>query len=128
MPSIGNASLSNFGNGFGAANGPGVDWKNVNVVKLGVQWEMDRQWALRAGYNPGTNPVQSQDVFLNTLAPGVIKSHITLGNTYALSADQELTFALWHGRRNSVSGNAFPPPTRMSMSQNGVGLQFSRKF
>lgn len=124
---IGNASLSNFGNGFGAANGPGFGWKDVEVVKLGVQWQLNPQWTLRAGYNQGTNPVTSADVFLNTLAPGVIKSHVTLGATYALSANAELTMAAWHGRRNTVSGNA-PAPTRIGMSQNGFGLQYSRRY
>lgn len=124
---IGNASLSNFGNGFGASNGPGFGWQDVEVFKLGVQWQMDPKWTLRAGYNQGTNPVPAQDVFLNTLAPGVIKSHITVGATYALSADQELSVAAWHGRKNTVSGNA-PAPTSISMSQNGFGLQYSLKY
>lgn len=124
---IGNASLANFGNGFGATNGPGFGWQDVEVVKLGVQWQMDPKWTLRAGYNQGTNPVPAQDVFLNTLAPGVIKSHLTLGATYALSADQELSVAAWHGRKHTVSGNA-PAPTSISMSQNGFGLQYSRKY
>lgn len=124
---IGNASLANFGNGFGATNGPGFGWQDVKVVKLGVQWQMDPKWTLRAGYNQGTNPVPAQDVFLNTLAPGVIKSHITLGATYTLSADQELSVAAWHGRKHTVSGNA-PAPTSISMSQNGFGLQYSRKY
>lgn len=124
---IGNASLPNFGNGFGAANGPGFGWRDVEVVKVGVQWQLNPQWTLRAGYNQGTNPITSADVFLNTLAPGVIKSHLTLGATYALSANTELTLAAWHGRRNSVSGNA-PAPTRIGMSQNGFGLQYSRRY
>jgi long-chain fatty acid transport protein len=127
VPSIGNASLANMANGFGAANGPGFGWKDVEVVKLGAQWQMNSQWTLRAGYNHGTNPVPSADVFLNTLAPGVIKSHVTFGGTYAMSANDELSFAVWHGLRSTVSGTS-PAPTSIGMSQNGFGLQFSRKF
>lgn len=127
VASIGNASLANFANGFGAADGPGFGWKDVNVVKLGVQWQMNSQWTLRAGYNSGTNPVPSEDVYLNILAPGVIKSHVTLGGTYAKSANEEVTFAVWHGNKNSVTGTV-PAPTTISMSQNGFGLQYSRKF
>lgn len=127
VPAVGNASLSNFANGFGAPNGPGFGWSDVKVVKLGVQWQMNSQWTLRAGYNHGTNPVQSADVYLNTLAPGVIKSHVTLGGTYAMSPREELTFAAWHGKKNTVSGTV-PAPTSVSMSQNGFGLQYSRKF
>ena len=127
VAAVGNASLANFANGFGAPNGPGFGWQDVKVVKLGVQWQMNSQWTLRAGYNHGTNPVTSADVYLNTLAPGVIKSHITLGGTYAMSPKEELTFATWHGKKNTVSGTA-PAPTSIAMSQNGFGLQYSRKF
>lgn len=127
VPSIGNPSLANFANGFGAANGPGFGWQDVKVVKLGVQWQMNAQWTLRAGYNQGTNPIPAADVFLNTIAPGVIKSHITVGGTYALSGKEELSFAAWHGRKNTVTGN-IPAPTTIGMSQNGFGVQYSRKF
>lgn len=127
VAAVGNASLANFANDFGAPNGPGFGWQDVKVVKLGVQWQMNSQWTLRAGYNHGTNPVTSADVYLNILAPGVIESHITVGGTYAMSANEELTFAAWHGKKNTVSGIA-PAPTGISMSQNGVGLQYSRKF
>lgn len=127
VPAVGNASLANFGNGFGSPNGPGFGWRDVKVVKLGVQWQMDSQWTLRAGYNCGTNPITGQDVFLNTLAPGVIREHFTLGASWNLAPNAELTLAAWHGRRNSVRGN-IPAPTTIAMSQNGFGVQYSRKF
>jgi long-chain fatty acid transport protein len=127
VPAVGNASLANFANGFGAPNGPGFGWRDVKVFKLGVQWQMDSAWTLRAGYNRGTNPITSQDVFLNTLAPGVISEHFTVGASWAMSPETELTLAAWHGRKNSVSGNV-PAPTTIAMSQNGFGLQYSRKF
>ncbi|MEZ5644694.1 MAG: outer membrane protein transport protein [Burkholderiaceae bacterium] len=127
VPAIGNASLANFANGFGSPNGPGFGWRDVNVVKLGAQWQMNSQWTLRAGYNRGTNPVTGPDVFLNTLAPGVIREHFTMGATWAMSPNAELTMAIWHGRENTVSGQA-PAPTTIGMSQNGFGVQYSRKF
>ena len=125
--SIGNASLPNFGNGFGASNGPGFGWQDVNVAKLGVQWQVNPAWTLRAGYNVGSNPVRSEDVYLNILAPGVVRQHLTMGATYAWSAKEELTVAAWHARRQNVDGS-MPAPTRIGMSQTGFGLQYSRKF
>jgi long-chain fatty acid transport protein len=125
--SIGNASLANFANGFGAANGPGFGWQDVKVAKIGVQWQVNPAWTLRAGYNIGSNPVRADDVYLNILAPGVVRSHLTVGATYAWSAKEELTVAAWHARRHNVEG-AMPAPTRIGMSQNGFGVQYSRKF
>ena len=96
--SIGNGSLANFANGFGAANGPGFGWQDVKVAKVGVQWQVNPAWTLRAGYNIGSNPVRADDVYLNILAPGVVRSHLTVGATYAWSPKEELTVAAWHAR------------------------------
>lgn len=127
VASIGNASAPSAP--FGAANGPGFGWKDVNVVKLGVQWQMNPQWTLRAGYNDGDNPIQSPDAQLNILAPGVIEKHYTLGATYAPAKDEEWSLAVWHGKNNAVSGPAMGGGTAsIRMSQNGFGLQYARKF
>jgi long-chain fatty acid transport protein len=126
VPSIANSSQ--IQQPLGTAGGPGFGWQDVKTVKLGVQWQMNNQWTLRAGYNHGTNPIQPADAFLNILAPGVIKSHITVGGTYAMSTNEELTFAAWHGKKNTVTGPSMAGPVSISMSQNGVGLQYSRKF
>lgn len=129
VPSIGNPSAG-LGGPLGAANGPGFGWRDVSVLKIGAQWEMNNQWTLRAGYNRGTNPIQPADVMFNILAPGVIREHLTLGGTYAPDASSEWTFALWHGRRQSVTGPTMVPAVNatIGMSQNGIGLQYSRKF
>lgn len=63
VSSIANGSLSQVmaGQPLGAATGPGFGWRDVNVVKIGVQWHMDDRWTLRAGYNKGDNPIRSAD-------------------------------------------------------------------
>lgn len=126
VPSIANSSQ--IQQPLGSAGGPGFGWQDVKTVKLGVQWQMNSQWTLRAGYNHGTNPIRSEDAFLNILAPGVVKSHITLGGTYTMSPKEELTFAAWHGKKNTVTGPSMAGPASIAMSQNGLGLQYSRKF
>ena len=122
------SGVASIGNASSDPAAPGFGWQDVKTVKLGVQWQMNSQWTLRAGYNHGTNPIQPADAFLNILAPGVIKSHITVGGTYAMSTNEELTFAAWHGKKNTVTGPSMAGPVSISMSQNGVGLQYSRKF
>jgi long-chain fatty acid transport protein len=122
------SGVASIGNASSDPAAPGFGWQDVKTVKLGVQWQMNSQWTLRAGYNQGTNPIQSADAFLNILAPGVIKSHLTLGGTYAMTANEELTFAAWHGKKNTVTGPSMAGPVSIAMSQNGFGLQYSRKF
>jgi long-chain fatty acid transport protein len=126
---IANASLANFGNGLGAANGPGFGWTDVNVLKLGVQWKYNETLTLRVGYNHSTNPVQAADVMFNILAPGVITNHYTLGATYRMAKNSELTWAYMYAPQNSVSGfDMSSNPTTIRMSQQSLGVQYSWKF
>lgn len=127
VPSIGNPSTNMTQ--LGAADGKGFGWRDINVWKLGVQWQASSQLALRAGYNKGQNPIQARDVTFNILSPGVITSHFTLGGTYALSPSTEMTMSYMHAPRQSVTGaSMFGGTETIGMSQNSLGLQIGWKF
>lgn len=114
---------------LGSAAGSGFGWSDVNVIKLGVQWQATSQWTLRAGYNKTDNPIQSRDVTFNIIAPGVITKHYTLGGTYAVGKDTELSFAYMNAPRNSVSGpGMFGGTETIRMSQQSLGVQYGWKF
>ncbi|PUE21225.1 MULTISPECIES: OmpP1/FadL family transporter [unclassified Limnohabitans] len=138
VPSIGNP-MSNLmlGNPMGSANGPGFGWSDVNVLKLGVQWQATSTMVLRAGYNQSTNPVKAENITFNILAPGVITQHVTVGGTYALSKDSELTWAYMYAPKNTVTGpsmyNGMMPGASgitetVRMSQQSLGVQYGWKF
>jgi long-chain fatty acid transport protein len=74
-----------------------------------LQWQASTQWLLRAGLNFGDNPIQSRDVSFNILAPGVVTRHLTLGGTYAMSPQTELSFFYMYAPSESVSA----PPCLM---------------
>lgn len=136
IASVGNPSLPVAP--LGAANGPGFGWRDISVVKVGVAWRMNEALTLRAGYNHGQNPIRPADVTFNILAPGVVTDHYTLGFTWAVSPDSELTGALMVAPRQTVSGvSLFNAPTlfngaagneTIGMRQTSLGLAWSRKF
>jgi long-chain fatty acid transport protein len=115
---------------LGADNGPGFGWTDVNVWKLGAQWQATPQLTMRAGVNVGDNPIKSADATFNILAPGVVTTHYTLGGTYALSKDTEVTMSYMYAPSNSVTGaNLMGPGTHtIKMSQQSLGVQFGWKF
>lgn len=90
---------------LGGSNGAGFGWKDVNVVKLGAQWQVTPALQLRIGFNHGTNPVSSEDALFNTIAPGVVKNHYTAGLTYAIDKHQEISGAFMYAPKVSVTGN-----------------------
>lgn len=116
---------------LGSPNGSGFGWQDINVIKLGVQWEMSPTLTLRAGYNRGDNPIRGSDVTFNILAPGVMEQHFTLGGTVKLSKSDELSGFFMHAKKNSVTGNSIfvlGAQETIEMSQNSLGLQYSKKF
>jgi long-chain fatty acid transport protein len=122
---------TNNSNCLGGSNGPGFGWQSVNVIKLGIEWRQTPSLTLRAGYNHTTNPIKSEDVMFNIMAPGVMTKHYTLGGTYDLSKENELTLAYMYAPLNSVAGTnmmAAPASDTIRMKQQSIGIQYSIKY
>jgi len=107
----------------------------VNVFKLGAEYQYNPKLILRAGYNHTDNPIQGRDVTFNIIAPGVVQDHATLGFTYNLSKDSELTMAYMHAFKNSVQApslfNRFGVPAiteRIQMYENSLGMAYRIKL
>ena len=123
---------------LGGSNGAGFGWQDVDVWKLGAQYELNPQWTLRAGYNHSDNPIRSSDVTFNILAPGVMKDHATLGATWKWNPQNELTGAFMYAFTNDVQGpslfNSFFPPGAANMQEKiqmyewSLGVQWAYRF
>ncbi len=114
--------------GLGTATGSGFGWRNVTVVKVGAAWQMDRAWTLRAGYNHTSQPITSDNVFFNVLAPGVVQSHLTLGATYAFSPDLALSFDYVHAFKKTITGTGASQGIAIAMSQDVLGFSLGWKY
>jgi long-chain fatty acid transport protein len=144
IDSVGNPSTNTgnavAGTGFtvgslGCSDCRGFGWRNVNVFKIGVEYQYSPDLALRAGYNHTENPIKARDVTFNILAPGVVKDHVTAGLTYSVSKASEITVAYMHAFKNSVSGaslfNDFgvpPANEKIKMYQNSLGIAWGWKY
>ncbi|MCK9379648.1 MAG: outer membrane protein transport protein [Sulfuritalea sp.] len=115
----------------------GFGWSSVNVFKLGAEYQYSPNLVLRAGLNHTDNPISSRDVTFNIIAPGVIKDHATLGFTYGVSKDSEVTMAYMHAFKNTVQGASLfstwtAPATagteKLEMYQNSLGIAYGMKF
>jgi long-chain fatty acid transport protein len=123
---------------FGA-NQHGFGWDDQTVFKLGAAYKYSSDLTLRAGLNYGKQPIDlpaapviGEDIGfdLNTLAPGVVETHLTLGFTKSLSADSSITGSYMHAFEKEVdgiSGMGLGAGT-LEMSQNSFGLSYNKKF
>ncbi|MGV6801513.1 MAG: OmpP1/FadL family transporter [bacterium] len=94
---------------FGSANGPGFGWDDVNVVKVGVEWEQSDEWTFRGGYSNGNNPINSSDVTLNLLAPGTVTQHFTAGFEKEMPGGGAFEMAVMYAPEETVSGIEVTP-------------------
>ena len=133
VPSIGNPAGFNLG----APDGGGFGWKDVGIVKLGVQWQMNEKTTFRLGFNRGDNPVTSSSITPNILAPGVMKTHITVGGTHAVASNAEVSWFFMHAPRvttrgpslfNGLLSSGTAIQESVSMRQNSLGIQWAMKF
>lgn len=116
---------------LGDDNGAGFGWSDMTIYKFGVQWNSSDDWTWRLGYSYGQQPIGSNQVLFNILAPGVVQNHVTAGFTVNTAKNQGLDFAAMHAFSHSVSGgNPLDPAQtirlRMNQWQGSVG--YSWKF
>ncbi|MGB0087165.1 MAG: outer membrane protein transport protein [Rhodomicrobiaceae bacterium] len=89
---------------LGNDNGAGFGWHDIDIFKVGIEWQADDRWTWRAGYSYNESPIKSADVTFNILAPGVVQHHITGGFKYKWSDDLDLEMAAVYVPESSVSG------------------------
>ena len=132
VKSVANALLPNLMTAaLGTDSGAGFGWSDMTVFKTGAQVRAG-EWTWRGGYSYGKQPIGTNDVLFNILAPGVIEQHVTAGFSYAVrqgSFDVSVVRAL----SKSVTGpNPLEAPGQQNitlrMDQWDFGVGYSFKF
>lgn len=119
---------------LGLENGLGFGWDNQTVFKVGLEYLYTDNLILRTGWNYGKSPIdENEDIIFNLLAPASTQNHFTLGGTYILSKDMELSFSYVHAFEYEQSGPTYISDDgsnlgRLSMSQHSLGATFGYKF
>ncbi len=115
---------------LGGSDGAGFGWENMNILKLGYQWQ-DGPMTWRVGYSTGDQPIPSSEVVFNILAPGVMREHVTFGFSRQLDQDSAIHFAAMYAPSNEVDGsNTFDPGqvVELEMDQYELVLSYNRRL
>ena len=124
---------------LGLDQGLGFGWNDQTIVKLGVSWAYSNKITLMAGYNHADNQIREDQVLFNILAPAIVEDHLTIGATYQINPNMELTVSYVHGFENTMTGQSpFQPVgadpnnpvdnVSLAMEQNSIGATFGFKF
>lgn len=124
---------------LGTSNGAGFGWRNTTVYKFGVSYEWSKELTLRGGYVHLKQPIPANQTLFNIIAPGVVEDHLTLGLTWAIDRDKELSVSYMHAFEKKVSGSGSIPPApppfglgggeaNLKMYQDALGIAFGWKM
>lgn len=86
--------------------GAGFGWKDQDIYKLGVKYQLNKAWDLSAGYNYGESPIPDDQLLFSAIAPAVTEKHFTLGAAYRPSVATEWSFAYVYAQNTTQSGLA----------------------
>jgi long-chain fatty acid transport protein len=135
IKSINNPLLPNLGQSLlGSSNGAGFGWEDVTAFKFGVQWLVNPDMILRAGYNYGEQPIPQSETLFNVLAPGVVEDHYTIGGTFKIGGNAELSFAYMYAPTVTVNGvNSIPPAfgggnANIHLKEQSLGFAFGWRY
>jgi long-chain fatty acid transport protein len=117
---------------LGADGGLGFGWEDIDIWKLGVQWQATPRWTLRAGYSWADQLFEGGQALFNVLAPATIREHASVGATWRYADDNELSFALTRAFNERISGqNQFFTLDQtgfVEMDQWELELSWSQQF
>lgn len=91
----------------GAVNGLG--WRSVFAVSTGTQYQLTDSVSVRGGYSFGTNPISSDNTFVNAATPLDIQHGLYCGGSWNVSQRFKLSLAYAHFFASTISGPWMTP-------------------
>lgn len=94
----------------------GFGWDDVGVLMIGVEHQVTDELQLRAGFSYNNSPIDDSNLYANTLFPAIIKTHYTVGGTYAYE-EFEFGFSAYITGKSKL--------TETGLGDNGAGNSYS---
>lgn len=89
---------------LGANGGLGFGWQDLNIIKVGAEWDVNPGLTLRAGYSYNDQPLNSDDLVFNIIAPATVQHHITAGAKLAATDKMDIELAGAYVPRTTLNG------------------------
>ncbi len=135
MPNLGMCFGGDFTSCMGGSNGPGFGWEDLNVYKIGYQYDAGN-WQARAGFSTNDGAIPDSEMMFNILAPGVVENHWTAGFSTNVGKSSSLDFSFMYAPSVEITGGnplAATPAgdtqlISIEMEQCEVGVNYTWKY
>lgn len=103
-------------------------YRNQNVGRVGVSYEINPKWTVRGGYSFANNHIDSAHTLANVRAPGISPRAVTVGATYAIDKSNFITGAFEYDIPTSIHGTGPSEGTNISTRYQVYTLGYTHKF
>src|SRR6185436_15294289 len=86
-----------------------LGFRDITVYALGLQYQVNPNFALRLGGNHNDSAIESDRVFFTVPVPAVFEDHITAGFGMRVTPSLVANLGYYHIFKNRVSGPIFTP-------------------
>ncbi len=128
IPALNNPFVPNiFTYLLGSADGAGFDWSDQRFWRFGINWDINCDWSVRAGYRTANVPFDKPDGNVLTLDTTV--DFVVVGGSWRCLDGAEISAFVGHGFNRKISGELPPFPTfggKTTIEQNrtAIGVAF----
>lgn len=117
---------------LGADNGAGFGWNNMDIFRIGAEYQATESLKLRAGVSHADDFADGSQVLFNILAPATIKTHAGAGFTYTINPAWAITGSYLHAFSETLTGTNTAlnanDTTELKMEQDEISLGFAYHF
>jgi len=120
-----------------AVNGPGgikvpmdPGWDDQVVFAVGLAYNVNERFNLRAGFNYGESPIDANSAANNLILPAVVETHYTVGADYRLDEHWDIGCHYMYVPENTVTAGpeTSAPGVRISLSEQSFGVNLGYNF
>ncbi len=116
---------------LGTDDGLGFGWDDMTIFKWGLQWQMQPDFTLRAGYSHANQVIPHTQALFAILAPAVVRDHITLGLGQKITPDSEINLSFMYAPEEKLFGsnpNTGTQTGHVEMSQYELEITWSQRW
>ena len=83
-------------------NGP--LWTDQSIIKIGVAWDINPTWTVRAGFSQNNAQIDSTRVIQNILSPALDNSNMAVGASMKLNDESDISFSYDSSPQRTLTG------------------------
>lgn len=104
------------------------NYRSQNVGRVGVSYDINQKWTVRAGYSFANKHVDSDHALANFYAPGISPRAVTVGATYALDKNNFITGAFEYDIPTTIIGTGPSLGTNIHATYQVYTIGYTHRF